>query len=200
MSHLVPNHAARAPRMPRSRWLRVARAATPDVRYGQLLSRRRRRPGVGFGLWSPCKARLPRECFRAGAAVPASASAYGRRAKPGSQENAFAPAPPSRRRLRLAVAVQSPAPKRMPSAHSMFAALAIPPPLRHRWLRLQTTPAPRHGQPLTDPPTPRAFSTIKAPRDSEGTAGHWAHPLKNPPVRPPTSRAPFGTRLIFRRA
>ncbi len=32
---------------------------SPDVRYGHLQSRRRHRPGVGFGLRSPCEARLP---------------------------------------------------------------------------------------------------------------------------------------------
>jgi len=118
----------------RSRWASAVAPSPPSRRRRRLmvagqspapwgiatarLSRRRRRPGVGVGLWSPGKARLhgalrPLAC-RAVAAVPASAPAYGRRAKPGSMgrchRSLVAPSPPSRRRRRLMVAGQSPAP------------------------------------------------------------------------------------------
>jgi len=51
------------------------------------------------------------------------------------------------------------------------------------WLRLQTTPATGHRQPLADSALSENVhmpNAIEAPRDSERTAGGWATPLEIP--------------------
>jgi hypothetical protein len=143
---------------------------------GLLVSRRRRRPGVGI-------------CFRAGAAVPASAPACGRRAKPGSQGHLL-----SRRRRRPGVGtgLRSPGKARLPGA----SAFAPAPPSRRRH-RLAVAGDAARAIPRGSDIASHRFP-IKAPRDSEGAAGHWAHPLKHPRAGL-IFLTPFGTRLIFPR-
>jgi len=93
--------ASRGRSRSRREWSRlgVARAASPDVRYGP----------AAFAPSPPSRRRL-----RLTVAGQSPAPRH------------FAPSPPSRRRLRLAVAGQSPAPRGMPFAHSEFAALRHP--------------------------------------------------------------------------
>jgi hypothetical protein len=72
------------------------------------LSRRRSRQSVCSGLRSPGEARLRASGGRTVAGAPACASAYGRRAKPGSAHAVVAPWQRRRHLLRLMLAKQTP--------------------------------------------------------------------------------------------